>query len=121
MRDMDPEGRHASQCAAALGLGCTCAQARGQSCTCPPYYADPSERALERFCPIHGDAEPQPPAQPKGPGPCPKCGADTVHRTNSFTLQQFYGCGRFPKCTGSRQGPWTDKQASPWPARASPG
>lgn len=37
-----------------------------------------------------------------GPGKCPKCGAETVKRTNHPTGSLFYGCSKFPKCKGSR-------------------
>ena len=44
------------------------------------------------------------PAKPSGPGACPRCGAKTRIRMNSFTGQAFYGCTKFPECKGSRDG-----------------
>lgn len=35
-----------------------------------------------------------------GPGPCPKCGGETVSRSGRFGA--FYGCVNYPKCKGSR-------------------
>lgn len=37
---------------------------------------------------------------PRGPGPCPSCGADTVLRTGKYG--KFYGCSTFPVCYGTR-------------------
>ena len=39
-----------------------------------------------------------------GPGPCPCCNGPTVQRTNGRTGVQFYGCTRFSKCRGTRNG-----------------
>jgi superfamily II DNA or RNA helicase len=39
--------------------------------------------------------------RPSGPGPCPKCGAETKRRTSRFGA--FYSCTKFPECRGSRQ------------------
>lgn len=36
----------------------------------------------------------------RGPGPCPKCQAETRLMKGQFG--QFYGCPNFPKCKGSR-------------------
>lgn len=38
----------------------------------------------------------------QGPGPCPKCGENTILRTGPFGT--FYGCTAFPKCKGNRDG-----------------
>lgn len=38
--------------------------------------------------------------RPSGPGPCPKCQAETRLMKGQFG--QFYGCPNFPKCKGSR-------------------
>ena len=35
-----------------------------------------------------------------GPGPCPKCGADTELLNNQYG--KFYGCVTFPDCDGIR-------------------
>lgn len=40
--------------------------------------------------------------KPSGPGICPKCGSNTILRTNKTTKQKFYGCVKFPKCKGNR-------------------
>ena len=36
----------------------------------------------------------------KGPGLCPKCGSKTIEKEGKFG--RFYGCEKFPTCTGSR-------------------
>lgn len=36
-----------------------------------------------------------------GPGECPRCGSDTIHKHGRFG--SFYGCTEFPKCRGSRK------------------
>lgn len=38
--------------------------------------------------------------RPRGPGPCPKCGSDTVLRNGR--KGPFYGCSQYPPCRGSR-------------------
>lgn len=40
--------------------------------------------------------------QPSGDGPCPQCGGSMKLRTNRTTGNQFYGCCRYPECTGTR-------------------
>ena len=36
----------------------------------------------------------------RGPGTCPKCGAETEMKSGKYGA--FFGCSRFPKCKGSR-------------------
>lgn len=43
------------------------------------------------------------PNRPAGGGPCNKCGALTLQRTNRKTGEAFFGCTLYPRCTGS----WT--------------
>lgn len=38
--------------------------------------------------------------KPRGPGACPKCGANTVERNGPHG--KFYGCSKFPECRGNR-------------------
>ncbi len=33
---------------------------------------------------------------------CPKCSARMISRLNSVNKTRFWGCSRFPKCTGTR-------------------
>ena len=35
---------------------------------------------------------------------CPRCGSQLVERNNRKTGQTFFGCSRYPKCRGTRQG-----------------
>lgn len=44
------------------------------------------------------------PRKPHGPGKCPCCGGETVKRVNRYTGTAFYGCKRFPECSGTRNG-----------------
>jgi hypothetical protein len=37
---------------------------------------------------------------PRGQGPCPKCGKNTIKKKGKFG--EFYGCCDFPDCKGSR-------------------
>lgn len=36
---------------------------------------------------------------------CPRCGANLVERTNRQSGEQFLGCSRFPRCSGTRRLP----------------
>lgn len=40
--------------------------------------------------------------KPNGEGPCPLCNGPTVKKINNKTQKPFYGCTKFPKCTGNR-------------------
>lgn len=40
--------------------------------------------------------------KPSGPGSCPVCKGTTVKRSGPHG--DFYGCQRFPKCKGNRNG-----------------
>lgn len=33
---------------------------------------------------------------------CPKCGGPMVSRLNKAERRRFWGCKKFPKCTGTR-------------------
>lgn len=38
-------------------------------------------------------------------GPCSKCGALTLQRTNRKTAETFFGCTLYPRCSGSWKPP----------------
>jgi ssDNA-binding Zn-finger/Zn-ribbon topoisomerase 1 len=55
---------------------------------------------------------------------CPKCSSPMILRTNSKTGSQFYGCSKFPKCTGTKgysaqQKPTQTQQTPAQPAQPS--
>ena len=41
--------------------------------------------------------------QEQGVDACPECDGPMRLRTNRVTHEQFYGCARYPDCTGTRQ------------------
>jgi hypothetical protein len=46
------------------------------------------------------EGEDRPSLRQRGPGECPRCDGETQLRTGKYG--KFYGCKRFPGCTGSR-------------------
>jgi hypothetical protein len=39
--------------------------------------------------------------KPSGPGPCPRCGSQTILKTSRIGID-FFGCSKYPECNGNR-------------------